>query len=144
VIVDGQADPHAGVSDTTIRQLVEAALLGNHQVVPWAPWEIQRADADTDPVRSTLSRGGIICYSEKSRFQAPQPGLFHRVVHARAGRWISKRYHEPLDSACLPGCKPLKSPALYRQAVACAIAPASMTPVMCWSCRLSHHYLWCT
>ena len=51
-----QAAQHAGVSDTTIRRLVDANLLTNDQVVPWAPWEIQRADLDADPVRGILAR----------------------------------------------------------------------------------------
>lgn len=45
---------HCSVSDTTIRRLVEAGVLPMRQVVPWAPWEIQRSDLDSEPVRSIL------------------------------------------------------------------------------------------
>src|SRR3989441_9696518 len=49
-----QAASHCGVSDTTIRKLVEAKLLPMNQAVPWAPWEIQRADLDAEPVRGII------------------------------------------------------------------------------------------
>ena len=42
------------VSDTTIRRLVEANLLPMTQIVPWAPWEIQRVDLDAEPVSGEL------------------------------------------------------------------------------------------
>ncbi|GMV43825.1 MAG: hypothetical protein AMXMBFR64_55410 [Myxococcales bacterium] len=42
---------YCGVSDTTIRRLVEARLVANHQTVPWAPWEVPRADLDAEPVQ---------------------------------------------------------------------------------------------
>lgn len=45
---------HCGVSDTTIRRLVEAGVLAKQQVVPWAPWEIRRADLESERVRSIL------------------------------------------------------------------------------------------
>ena len=51
-----QAARYGGVSDTTIRRLIDADLLDNHQVVPWAPWEIRRADLDAEPVCSLLAR----------------------------------------------------------------------------------------
>lgn len=47
---------HCGVSDTTIRRLVEAGVLPMQQVVPWAPWEIRRADLESEPVRSIIDR----------------------------------------------------------------------------------------
>ncbi len=56
----GQPDPEllsmadaarfAKVSDTTIRRLVSAGLLTNHQSVAWAPWEISRNDLAAEPV----------------------------------------------------------------------------------------------
>lgn len=48
------AAAHAGVSDTTIRKLVQAGLLPCQQVVPWAPWEIRRADLEAEPVHIVL------------------------------------------------------------------------------------------
>jgi DNA invertase Pin-like site-specific DNA recombinase len=72
-----QAARYGGVSDTTIRRLVEADLLDNQQVVPWAPWEIQRADLHAEPVRSILSRvrdtGKLDLQGDRS---ADQPSLF--------------------------------------------------------------------
>lgn len=40
---------HCGVSDTTIRRLVEASVLPMKQVAPWAPWEILRSDLESEP-----------------------------------------------------------------------------------------------
>jgi len=47
---------HCGVSNTAISRLVDAGLLAKRQVVPGAPWEIQRADLMSDPVRRALER----------------------------------------------------------------------------------------
>jgi DNA invertase Pin-like site-specific DNA recombinase len=49
-----QAAAYCAVSDTTIRKLVEAKLLPMTQVAPWAPWEIQRADLDAEPVHGII------------------------------------------------------------------------------------------
>jgi DNA invertase Pin-like site-specific DNA recombinase len=45
-----------GVSHHTIERLVEAGLLKREQVTPRAPWEIRRADLDTEPIRSIIDR----------------------------------------------------------------------------------------
>jgi hypothetical protein len=45
-----------GVSHHTIARLVEAGLLKREQAAPRAPWDIRRADLDTDPVRSIIER----------------------------------------------------------------------------------------
>lgn len=42
---------HLGVSDTTIRRLVEAKVLPYEQLVPWAPWEIRRQDLEGKPIQ---------------------------------------------------------------------------------------------
>jgi len=55
ILTLAQAAQHGGVSDTTIRRLVDADLLENNQVVPWAPWEIRRTDLNAEPVRSILA-----------------------------------------------------------------------------------------
>ena len=72
-----QASRYAGVSGTTIRRFVEANLLDNHPVVPWAPSEIRRADLDAEPVRGMLSRvrdtGKLDLQGDRS---ADQPSLF--------------------------------------------------------------------
>ena len=47
---------HTGTSDTTIKKLVDAEVLPMRQVAPFAPWEIQRADLDGEPVRAILER----------------------------------------------------------------------------------------
>jgi DNA invertase Pin-like site-specific DNA recombinase len=56
VLTLGQAALHVGVSRTTIKKLVSSGLLEKEQVVPWAPWEIQRSDLDSDPVRGIVER----------------------------------------------------------------------------------------
>jgi hypothetical protein len=50
----GESARRCGVSDTTIRRLVEAGVLRKRQVVPWAPWEIRRADLESEPVRRII------------------------------------------------------------------------------------------
>jgi DNA invertase Pin-like site-specific DNA recombinase len=47
---------HTGTSDTTIKKLVDAGVLPMRQVVPFAPWEIRRADLERDPVRAIIER----------------------------------------------------------------------------------------
>ena len=44
------------VSHRTIERLVEAGLLKRDQAAPRAPWEIRRADLDTERVRSIIER----------------------------------------------------------------------------------------
>lgn len=61
-VVDGeiltmaQATAYCGVSDTTITRLVSSGKLKKSQVVPWAPWEIRRADLDAEPVAGIVRR----------------------------------------------------------------------------------------
>jgi hypothetical protein len=43
-------------SDTTIKKLVAAGVLPMRQVVPFAPWEIRRADLETEQVRAILAQ----------------------------------------------------------------------------------------
>jgi hypothetical protein len=45
-----------GVSHRSIERLVEAGLLEREQVTPRAPWQIRRADIDTEPIRSIIDR----------------------------------------------------------------------------------------
>lgn len=54
VVSMGAAAKYCGVSDKTIRRLVEAGLLAKSQVAPYAPWEIRCADLDAQPVRDIL------------------------------------------------------------------------------------------
>jgi len=49
-----QAAKHCGVSQYTIQQLVKCGLLKNNQVVTHAPWELERENLDSDPIRATL------------------------------------------------------------------------------------------
>ena len=56
VLTHAEAAKHCGVSNTTIRRLVEHGVLKMEQVAPWAPWEIRRADLETEPVRGILER----------------------------------------------------------------------------------------
>jgi len=63
-------------SDTTIKKLVDGGVLPMHQVVPFAPWEIRRADVDGERVRAVLVRlklTGRVVLGETSD---TQPELF--------------------------------------------------------------------
>jgi DNA invertase Pin-like site-specific DNA recombinase len=52
----GQAAKYCGVSQGTIMRLVNSGILPKHQIVPWAPWEIRRADLDSPEVQRVLTR----------------------------------------------------------------------------------------
>jgi len=63
-------------SDTTIKKLVDAGVLPMRQVVPSAPWEIRRADLETERVRAILDqlkRTGRLPVGDPS---TQQPELF--------------------------------------------------------------------
>jgi DNA invertase Pin-like site-specific DNA recombinase len=47
---------YTGTSDTTIKKLVDANVLPMRQVAPFAPWEIQRADLDSERVHAIVER----------------------------------------------------------------------------------------
>ena len=47
---------YTGTSDTTIKNLVDAGIVPMRQVVLFAPWEIERADLDTERVRAIVER----------------------------------------------------------------------------------------
>jgi DNA invertase Pin-like site-specific DNA recombinase len=67
---------HTGVSDRTIKKLVDAGVLAMHQVVPCAPWEIRRTDLDCPRVRQALDgleRSGRLWLGDTL---TAQPGLF--------------------------------------------------------------------
>ena len=49
-----QAAKYCSVSNKSIERLVQCGKLTMQQVVPRAPWEIQKADLDAEPVRSIL------------------------------------------------------------------------------------------
>ena len=49
-----QAATYCGVSTRTIRRLVSEGLLLKEQIVPYAPWEIRRADLDSEPVQEVV------------------------------------------------------------------------------------------
>ena len=52
----GAAARHCQVSERTIQRLVASGLLKMKQVVAYAPWEIQRSDLDSEPVRRVVER----------------------------------------------------------------------------------------
>jgi DNA invertase Pin-like site-specific DNA recombinase len=56
ILTLGRAAKHCGVSQGTIMRLVNSGILPKHQVVPWAPWEIRRADLDSPEVQRVLHR----------------------------------------------------------------------------------------
>jgi hypothetical protein len=66
------AAKRTGTSDTTIKKLVDAGALPKKQVVPWAPWEIQRTDLDLPEVRAAiehLKRTGRLVIRDTSEKQ---------------------------------------------------------------------------
>jgi DNA invertase Pin-like site-specific DNA recombinase len=56
LLSQGQAAAHLGVSSGTIRKMVSAGVLKKEQVVPWAPWEIRRADLEAEAVKTIVTR----------------------------------------------------------------------------------------
>ena len=50
-----QAHEYAGVSINTITRLIDAGLLNAEQVVPYAPYAIEKASFDTEPVLSIIN-----------------------------------------------------------------------------------------
>jgi len=73
-----RAASHCGVSRTTIKRLVATGLLNKEQVAPWAPWEIRRADLDSELIKSIvegvrktgkLVLGGVDSETQESLFQ---------------------------------------------------------------------------
>ena len=50
-----QAARYCEVSTTTIKRLVASGLLYRDQIAPWAPWEIKRADLDSEVIREALT-----------------------------------------------------------------------------------------
>ena len=56
ILTLGRAAKHCGVSQGTIMRLVNSGVLPRHQIVPWAPWEIRRADLESPEVQRVLQR----------------------------------------------------------------------------------------
>ena len=54
ILTLGSAVKEYRVSDTSLRRLVRHGILPMHQVAPWAPWELRRADLESEPVSSIL------------------------------------------------------------------------------------------
>src|SRR5437870_2233584 len=50
-----QAARYCEVSSTTMKRLVASGLLDRNQVAPWAPWEIKRADLESEVIRQALT-----------------------------------------------------------------------------------------
>ena len=50
------AAKYCGVSQGTIMRLVNAGIVNKQQIVPWAPWEIRRAELDSPEVKAVLNR----------------------------------------------------------------------------------------
>jgi DNA invertase Pin-like site-specific DNA recombinase len=49
-----QAQEYCGVSDSTLLRLIDSKLLPANQIVPFAPYEIKKADLDGEPVLSII------------------------------------------------------------------------------------------
>lgn len=74
ILTLARAAKYSGVSSTTIKRLVASGILKKQQVCPWAPWEIRRADLDSDPVRGIIeglrSTGKLVLSGVDSETQA--------------------------------------------------------------------------
>lgn len=56
ILTRNEAARYLRVSTVTIERLAKRGILKKEQVVAWAPWEIRRADLDSEPVREALRR----------------------------------------------------------------------------------------
>jgi len=77
---------HTGTSNTTIVKLVEAGVLPMRQVVPFAPWEIERTDLEGARVRAILEhleRTGRLVLGNTSDAAEDQTQLFPTKVERR-------------------------------------------------------------
>ena len=72
-----QAAQYCRVSQNTIQRLAEEGVLQMQQTAPLAPWEIRKADLDSEPVRCILQRlrrtGRLVLQGDHL---ADQPALF--------------------------------------------------------------------
>lgn len=50
VLTLGHSAKFLGVSETTVKNLVASGELKKAQVVPWAPWEIKKADLSSERI----------------------------------------------------------------------------------------------
>jgi len=77
ILTLSQATKYCGVSDTTLKRLIDEHILACDQVVPYAPLEINRGDLDSEPVAGILKRlkatGKLFLAGDTS---ANQMGLF--------------------------------------------------------------------
>jgi len=77
ILTLGAAARHCEVSETTIKRLVASGLLPKAQLVPYAPWEIRRADLDAEPIHGIVQRlhttGKLLLEGDSSD---DQPTLF--------------------------------------------------------------------
>jgi DNA invertase Pin-like site-specific DNA recombinase len=55
VLTLSQAAQYCNVSQHTIQKMVENGLLENHQIIPFAPWEILKTDVDSPRTRQVLA-----------------------------------------------------------------------------------------
>ena len=87
-----------GVSDTTIRRLVAAELLVNHQTVPWAPWELRRVDLEAEPVRGIIQHlkatGKLVLSPVCS---GEQPDLFQQNQRSSNARYSAALIRSAAD-----------------------------------------------
>ncbi len=54
ILTLGRAAQYCSVSQTTIKRLVASGILNKEQVAPWAPWEIQRVDLDSERIKTII------------------------------------------------------------------------------------------
>ncbi len=54
ILTLAQATQYSGVSDTTLRKLIQENILAAEQIAPYAPLEIKRTDLDSEAVIGIL------------------------------------------------------------------------------------------
>ena len=56
ILTISRAAKYCNVSSSTIKRLVAGGILKKEQTAPWAPWEINRTDLDSEPVCGIIAR----------------------------------------------------------------------------------------
>ena len=83
VLCFNSAARYLDVSNTTIKRLVAAGVLPMSQLAPFAPWELQRSDLDSEPVQKLVAQlkktgrlalPGVSSESQQELFQQNRGG----------------------------------------------------------------------
>src|SRR5262249_49715420 len=121
-----QAARYCKVSSTTIKRLVASGVLHRDQVAPWAPWEIKRADLESEVIRQALahlqSTGKLPVRGNDSatqqRLWSRTSGLRIRFRNCAQVPWVMSTNRPSALAPRLPGrCLPAGPAAAHRSAL---------------------------